>query len=150
MQTRKILVVDHEANARTALAELLRDEGFEVDTASDGVDALDKLREFDAELVITDLGMFGTNCSELISSLVHAPGAPSVIAMAAFRETATGVTALRAGARDYVSKPVDFDELLVVLGKVFEHHDLELEVQRLRADESTMRPISPALVTSRS
>ena len=55
----RILVVDDEVNARTALAELLRDEGYAVETAADGFKALGKLEEFAPDLVLTDLKMPG-------------------------------------------------------------------------------------------
>ena len=53
----RILVVDDEVNARTALAELLREEGYQVETAADGFKALPKLEELEPDLVLTDLKM---------------------------------------------------------------------------------------------
>src|SRR5215813_13211494 len=55
----RVLVVDDEANARTALADLLRDEGYSVETAADGFKALHKLEEFAPDLILTDLKMPG-------------------------------------------------------------------------------------------
>jgi FixJ family two-component response regulator len=75
-------------------------------------------------------GMAG---SELVARLLHFADPPAVIALTAFGEIAAAVDALRAGARDYITKPIHFDELLLVLGKVIEHHDLEREVDQLRA-----------------
>jgi len=59
MEKGSILVVDDEANARTALAELLRDEGYRVETAADGFKALGKIEEFSPDLLLTDLKMPG-------------------------------------------------------------------------------------------
>ena len=59
MARERILIVDDEANARTALAELLRDEGYSVETAADGFKALPKLEEFAPDVVVTDLKMPG-------------------------------------------------------------------------------------------
>ncbi|MBS1118202.1 MAG: sigma-54 dependent DNA-binding response regulator [Deltaproteobacteria bacterium] len=133
--TRRILVVDDEANARVALAELLRDEGFEVETAVHGFDALSKLGSVAPHVVITDLQMPGMEGSELVARLLQGSDPPSVIVMTSFGEIAAAVAALRAGASNYVTKPIHFDELLLVLGKVIEHHDLEREVDRLRAQD---------------
>jgi DNA-binding NtrC family response regulator len=132
---RRILVVDDEANARAALAELLRDEGFEVETAAHGFEALDKAGEVSPHVVISDLQMPGMHGSDLVARLLQVADPPSVIVMTAYGETAVAVEAMRAGARDYLTKPIQFDELLVVLGKVLEHRDLEREVIELRSRE---------------
>ncbi len=129
---RKILVIDDETNARTALAELLRDEGFTVDTAADCAEALGKLPSFSPHVVITELEMPGTTGAALLASLLDRIDAPSVIAVTGFGQLTAAVAALRAGARGYITKPIDLDELLAVLGQVIEHHDLEREVVRLR------------------
>ena len=131
-RSRRILVVDDEANARTALAALLCDEGFEVATAAHGFEALGKVAGFGPHVVITDLQMPGMDGSELVTRLLLLPEPPSVIVMTAFGETAPAVVAMQAGARAYLIKPIHVDELLVVLGQVIEHHDLEREVVTLR------------------
>jgi DNA-binding response OmpR family regulator len=126
------LVVDDEANARNALAELLRDEDFDVDTATHAHDALAKIPSFQPQVAIVDLHMPGMDAVELIAKLQHGPDRPAVIAMTSFGDIATALRAMRAGASDYVTKPIRFDELLVVLTKVLRLHDLECEVDRLR------------------
>jgi DNA-binding response OmpR family regulator len=131
-RTRRILVVDDEANARNALAELLSDEDFEVDTASHGFEALAKVAAVSPHVAIVDLHMPGMDAVELISKLQQAPERPAVIAMSSFGDTATALRAMRAGASDYVTKPIRFDELLVVLAKVIRLNDLERELDRLR------------------
>jgi DNA-binding response OmpR family regulator len=136
-RNRRILVVDDEANARTALAELLRDEGFEVETGAHGFDALTKVATFNPHVAIADLQMPGMDGVELVSKLLQSPDAPSVIVMTAFGETGPAVAALRAGASDYLIKPINVDELLVVLGKVIRQHELEHELERLRQEQRT-------------
>ncbi|MDB4958411.1 MAG: Response regulator of zinc sigma-54-dependent two-component system [Myxococcales bacterium] len=136
-RNRRILVVDDEANARTALAELLRDEGFEVETGAHGFDALTKVATFHPHVAIADLQMPGMDGVDLVSRLLQIPDAPSVIVMTAFGETGPAVAALRAGASDYLTKPINVDELLVVLGKVIRQHELEHELERLRQEQRT-------------
>src|SRR5256885_13761261 len=65
----RILVVDDEANARTALAELLRDEGYEVETAADAFKALGKYESFAPHIVVTDLKMPGMDGIELVKKI---------------------------------------------------------------------------------
>ena len=73
MARERILIVDDEANARTALAELLRDEGYSVETAADGFKALPKLEDFSPDVVVTDLKMPGLSGLELMAKVRHLP-----------------------------------------------------------------------------
>ncbi len=128
----RILVVDDEVNARTALAELLRDEGFEVETAADAFKALGKFAGFTPHVVVTDLKMPGMDGIELVKKLRATEDPPEVVVMTAFGAVQTAVDAMRAGAADYLTKPLDFDELLVVVDKVFEHATLRREMRQLK------------------
>ncbi|HUJ60174.1 MAG TPA: sigma-54 dependent transcriptional regulator [Kofleriaceae bacterium] len=128
----RILVVDDEVNARTALVELLRDEGFEVETAADAFKGLGKLEAFAPHVVITDLKMPGMDGLELIAKIRSGHDGIDVIMMTAFGEVESAVAAMRAGASDYLTKPINVDELLVVLDRVLEHQQLERETRQLR------------------
>src|SRR3954464_9975646 len=124
MRSGRILVVDDEVNARTALAELLRDEGFEVETAADAFKALGKYEAFTPHVVVTDLKMPGMDGIELVKKLKALEDPAALVVMTAFGAVSSAVDAMRAGAADYLTKPLNFDELLVVLGKVFEQQAL--------------------------
>jgi DNA-binding NtrC family response regulator len=129
----RILVVDDEPNARTALAELLRDEGYEVETAADAFKALGKLDSFDPHLLLTDLKMPGMDGIELMRKLAEQRETPCpVVVMTAFGAVDTAVEAMRAGAVDYLTKPLNFDELLIVTRRVLEQHQLKLEAGNMR------------------
>jgi DNA-binding NtrC family response regulator len=128
----RILVVDDEVNARTALAELLHDEGYEIETAADAFKALGKYESFAPHVVVTDLKMPGMDGIELVKKLRALEEPPSVVVMTAFGDVSSAVEAMRAGAAEYLIKPLNFDELLVVLGKVFEHQQLSRETYQLR------------------
>ena len=132
-RTGRILVVDDEVNARTALAELLREEGFDVETAADAFKALGKFESFAPHVVVTDLKMPGMDGIELVKKLRASEVPPAVVVMTAFGEVTTAVDAMRAGAADYLTKPLDFEELLVVLDKVLENEHLRRETGQLRA-----------------
>jgi DNA-binding NtrC family response regulator len=128
----RLLIVDDEANARTALAEILRDEDYSVETAPDGFKALARFEEFDPDLVLTDLKMPGMDGVELARKLrKDAPDVP-VVVMTAFGAVETAVVAMREGAADYLTKPLNTEELFLVLAR-------ELERSRLRREASQLK-----------
>jgi DNA-binding NtrC family response regulator len=131
-RTGRVLVVDDEANARTALAELLRDEGYDVETAADAFKALGKYEAFAPHVVVTDLKMPGMDGIELVKKIRAADDPAAVVVMTAFGAVASAVEAMRAGAAEYLTKPLNFDELLVVLDKMFEQQALRRETRQLR------------------
>ena len=99
----------------------LRDEGYDVETAADAFKALGKFESFAPHVVVTDLKMPGMDGIELVKKLRADDEPPAVVVMTAFGAVETAVEAMRAGAADYLTKPLNFDELLVVLDKVLEH-----------------------------
>ena len=131
-RTGRILVVDDEVNARTALAELLRDEGYDVETAADAFKALGKYESFTPHVVVTDLKMPGMDGIELVKKIRSNEDPAAVVVMTAFGAVSSAVEAMRAGAAEYLTKPLNFDELLVVLDKVFEQQALRRETRQLR------------------
>ena len=128
----RILIVDDEANARTALAELLRDEGFQVETAADGFKALPKLEDFAPDLLLTDLKMPGLDGLELMRRAREADPEIASVVMTAYGAIDTAVAAMRQGAADYLTKPINVDELLIVMDRVLERQRLHRESGILR------------------
>ena len=132
MSKANILVVDDEAAARTALAEFLKSEGYAVETAGDGFKALGKVDAFEPDLVLTDFNMPGIDGIELMEKLKeHEPELP-VVLMTAFGAVETAVSAMRKGAADYLLKPLNLDELLIVLERALERTRLRRETSELR------------------
>jgi DNA-binding NtrC family response regulator len=129
----RILVVDDEVNARTALTELLRDEGYDVEMAADAFKALGKYETFAPHIVVTDLKMPGMDGIDLVKKIRSADEPAAVIVMTAFGAVETAVNAMRAGAADYLMKPINFGELLVVIDRVLETEHLRRETRQLRA-----------------
>ncbi len=129
----RVLVVDDEASARTALAELLRDQGFEVEMAADAFKALGKLESFLPHVVVTDLQMPGMDGIELLAKVRALDESIAVIVMTAFADVPTAVRAMRTGATDYLTKPIDLDELLIILERTLAHQTLAREARQLRA-----------------
>ncbi len=132
MSKGKILVVDDEASARNGLAKLLSQEGYTVETAADGREALEIVMEKAPDIVITDLKMPVMDGMELLEkSKAHNPTIPVIVATA-FGELATAVKAVRAGAADYLTKPIDFDTMLLAVERTMERHELTSEAENLR------------------
>lgn len=128
----RILVVDDEPSVRMALRELLKSEGYEVDVAVDGADALEHIGELPPDLVLTDLDMPKMDGMQLLAQLrerhVHLP----VIVVTAVTEMRSAVAAMRAGAVDYLSKPIDFDELTIAVSRAIDERDIRVENENLR------------------
>jgi DNA-binding NtrC family response regulator len=129
----RVLVVDDEPNARAALAEMLREEGYEVETAQDGFKALPKLQEFVPDLLLTDLKMPGMDGLRLMEKAFENEPEPAAILMTASGTIDSAVAAMRAGASDYITKPVNFEELLIVIDRALERRLLTREAGQLRA-----------------
>jgi DNA-binding NtrC family response regulator len=128
----RVLVVDDEANARSALAELLRQEGYTVDCAADAFKALGRYEDFAPDIVLTDLKMPGMDGVELLKRLRETDRDLPVILMTACEAVETAVAAMREGATHYLTKPLNVDELLVILERTLEHARLRRETARLR------------------
>jgi two-component system, NtrC family, response regulator HydG len=128
----RVLVVDDEVSARTALRDLLRSENWEVLLAADGAEALEKLAELPPDIVVTDLDMPRMDGLELIAKLHDSHRHLPVIVVTSATELRSAVAAMRAGATDYITKPVDFDELVLAIARAIEQRDVRLENENLR------------------
>lgn len=128
----RILVVDDEAAARNAFAELLKGSGYAVETAADGFKALGRYETFAPDLVLTDFNMPGMDGVELMTKLKEHDAELPVVLMTAFGAVETAVSAMQRGAADYLTKPLNFDELLIVLERALERTRLRREASDLR------------------
>lgn len=130
----KILVVDDEEIIRDSISYILESEGYEVDKAENGKVAYDKIKEKQFDLVITDIEMPAMKGTELLEKTKLLAPQTAVIIITAFGSLDTAITALRNGASDYILKPVEFDELLIKVKKLFEVKDLLIENKVLREE----------------
>jgi two-component system response regulator HydG len=128
----RVLVVDDEAGARTALRDLFRSLGHEVDVAADGAAALERLGELPPDIIVTDLDMPRMNGMELIAKLHETHRHLPIIVVTSAVELRSAVAAMRAGAADYITKPIEFDELILAVERALEHRDIRLENENLR------------------
>ncbi len=130
----KILVVDDEEIIRESLSYVLRKEGYIVEEAENGKVAYEKFLEDSFDLVITDLEMPGMKGIELLAEVRKINVHTAVIIITAFASLDTAISALRNGASDYLLKPVEFDELLIKIKRLFEIKNLLLENSILRKE----------------
>ena len=132
MTERVVLVVDDEAAQRTVLAGFLRKRGLEAITASGVEEAVQVVSSRTVDLVLTDLNMPGKDGLALIDSLRAVNPELPVIVMTAFGTVASAVAAMKRGAADYLTKPIDLDELDVLVARTLERRALVSENELLR------------------
>ena len=131
--SRRILVVDDDESLRWVTQVQLERAGYDVAAAESGARALEMLRDAPFDLVITDLRMPGMSGLELLRQVRAEFPETTVILVTAFGSVETAVEAMKAGAFDYITKPVNPDELKLVAGRALEHVALREEVRTLRA-----------------
>ena len=127
----RILVVDDEPLQRQILQTILAGEGYEVTTAGNGRQALEAVREA-FEVVLTDLKMPDLNGIELLGRLLQLQPALCVVIMTAHGSIDSAVEAMRKGAFDYLTKPLDKEQLLLVLRRALERSRLVRENRLLQ------------------
>lgn len=132
MRRSRILLVDDDESLRWVVQTQLEENGYEVTPAADGLQAWQEMENAPPSLVLTDLKMPGFSGMELMSRIrSEYPDVP-VILFTAFGSISGAVAAMKAGAFDYLAKPVDYDELILTVGRALEHSRLVEEVQNLR------------------
>jgi two-component system NtrC family response regulator/two-component system response regulator HydG len=128
----RVVVIDDEVNAAAALETLLKEDGYEVSRAHDARAGLQLLEKEDPDVVLTDLRMPGMDGLELLTRIKQIRPEIMVILMTAYGTVKTAVKAMKLGAEDYLGKPIDVEELEVVLEKVLEKRHLLAEARGLR------------------
>ncbi|GHV75750.1 acetoacetate metabolism regulatory protein AtoC [Spirochaetia bacterium] len=130
----KILIVDDEKNIREGLAASLEMDGYQVETAVDGDAALKRFRKGDIDLLITDLRMPGLSGEELLKRVVsETPGIP-VIVLTGHGTVDNAVEAMRNGACDFLTKPVDLGHLTQLVKRELQRRELVLKHRRLEEE----------------
>jgi len=128
----RLLVVEDDAAARVGFQQLLQGWGFAVEAACDGEDALRKVPDFRPDIVLTDLVMPKLDGLGLLRALQQEGDGVTTVILTAQGTVDTAVEALKQGAYDYLSKPVDFQRLRVILDKIIERQETLREVKALR------------------
>jgi len=136
-----ILIVDDEDDTAVLLRDSLRKRGFDVESVNSAQAALEHLRTDPVDVVVTDVQMAGISGIELCQELRqrHPDLLPIVLTGQGGLETA--IAAIRAGAYDFITKPVKVDALAIAVGRALEHLSLKREVKRLRSAADRDVPI---------
>jgi two-component system response regulator PilR (NtrC family) len=130
--TAKILIADDEKPIRDSLKMILDEEGYTTDAVGDGEEALQKIKEENYDVVITDIKMPKVDGIQVLEEASKISPETFFIIMTAYASVKTAIDALRQGAYDYLIKPVEFDDLIVRVKRLLEYKKLALENKSLR------------------
>jgi DNA-binding NtrC family response regulator len=128
----KILIVDDEAKIRTIVSQILTDEGYTVETASGGDESVKIAGRFRPDLVLMDQNMPDISGIEAMTRIKENIGDVTVIMLTAYGSIELAVEAMKKGAYDYLTKPFDNDELLLIILRALERSSLAREVTTLK------------------
>src|SRR5438046_8364333 len=115
MGQERVLIVEDEENERTGLAELVTAWGYRAETAKDGAEGLEKAGSWSPSIVITDMKMPRMGGLELLERLATDANTMAVVVVTAQGTIDTAVQAMRMGAYDYITKPIDTNRLRTIL-----------------------------------
>ena len=133
MSRARILVVDDDDSLRRVMHLQLEEAGYDVITASAAEEAMLLLEEQMPALVITDLKMPQVSGMDLLKRIRSEHPETTVVMVTAFGTVQTAVEAMRSGAYDYITKPIDYEELVLTVKRALEHQRLVEEVRSLRS-----------------
>jgi len=128
----QILVIDDEENLRHMLSAMLARQGYQVDCAENGTEALQRLKEKVFDFILCDIRMPEMDGKEFLARALEEHVPSPVIMMSAYGSVDTAVECMKMGAYDFISKPFKKDEIVMVLKKAEERERLKSENSRLR------------------
>lgn len=132
----KILVVDDEEIVRESLVEWLKEDGYYAEAAADGFEALEKLKEKNWDIALVDLKMPKMDGIELLEKIKEQSPDTQVIIFTAYATVHTAVQAIKKGAYDYLVKPLDPEEVSLLIERLIRSQELVREVSYLRKELS--------------
>lgn len=141
----RVLIVDDEESTRSGLAGLLSTWGFEAEQAVDGRDALEKAPAFGPDVVIADLVMPALDGVALLKPLAEVCPNAAVILLTGHATVETAVSAMREGAYDYLTKPLDAERLRVLLDKAVERGEGQRGERKEPESDAVRLPVGTTL-----
>ena len=132
--TARILVVDDEERMRNLLKKVLEKQGFSVNIASNGIEAMERVEDDPFDVIIADVRMPNMNGMELLKMVKEVRPRISMIIMTAFGSIDSAVEAMKHGAYDYITKPFKMSELSIIVKKAVQEKRLNEEVTSLREE----------------
>ena len=136
-----VLICDDDRAHRTMLRALLAGWGYDITEASDGSEAIEQVHTRAFDLILMDIRMIKVSGLEALGEIKAYNPAIPIIIMTAFASVETAVDALKSGAYDYLTKPLDFDELKIAMQRAMEHSHLKKENRILKESRFDRRDI---------
>ncbi len=146
----KVLIIEDEPSLRLGMSRTLQRAGHSVNVAESGAQGIELFRKTGYDLVITDLMLPDVNGLEVLKAVKEISPDTGVIVVTAYANIRTSVEAMRSGAYDYLSKPFDPEELLIVLERFAAHNRLELDNILLREELREARQVQGIIGSSSS
>ncbi len=140
--TSTVLVAEDEDAARTSLLALLEGEGFNVLAARDGAEALSITLHEEPDAVLLDIRMPGLDGLSVLRQALSGGSQSTFLVMTAFGDSSTAIQAMKLGAFDYLSKPLEFEHVLSQLKRAIEHRRLSRKAKPIASDEVTTRSLA--------
>ncbi len=117
----KVLIVDDDINLCTVLSEELAEVGYETNFLTGGENVSDYIKTNPVDLILLDLKMPGKDGFQVLREIEYGKSSnPKVIVLTAYADVKSAIDAAKLGATDFISKPYDFDELLITIRKVLQ------------------------------
>ena len=132
----QILIADDEDPLRMTIAAWLIDEGFDVEQAANGIEAIKKVQEKDFDIAILDIKMPGANGLEVLRYIKKNSAQIEVVMMTGMSDVSMAVEAMKLGAKEYLTKPIDMDQLVPQLKGIIRARNAEDRIRRLQAEHT--------------
>ena len=140
-----ILIVDDKDLMRDSLCEILMRAGYDVDSCPNGLLALAQVQKATYDIIITDLKMPELDGIGFLAALKEKGCESKIIMMTAYASVDTAVEAMRNGAYDYIQKPFDADEILILVERALSHYKLEIENEALKENINELTELRPII-----
>jgi DNA-binding NtrC family response regulator len=140
-----ILIVDDKDLMRDSLCEILVRAGYDVDSCANGLLALAQVQKATYDIIITDLKMPELDGIGFLAALKEKGCESKIIMMTAYASVDTAVEAMQNGAYDYIQKPFDADEILILVERALSHYKLEIENEALKENINELTELKPII-----
>jgi len=132
----RVLIAEDEDGLRATIAAWLGDEGFVVEEASNGLDAIKLVQSHDFDIALLDIKMPGINGLEVLRFIKKNSAATDIVMMTAMSDVSMAVEAMKLGAKEYLSKPIDLEQLVPQLRSLIRKRDAEERIRQLQAEHT--------------
>jgi signal transduction histidine kinase len=132
----RVLIADDEDSLRSTISAWLGDEGFDVEQAADGLEAVKLIQSNDFDIALLDIKMPGMNGLEVLRYIKKNSSSTNTVMMTGMSDVSMAVEAMKLGAREYLTKPVDLDQLVPQLRALIRKRDAEDRIRQLQGEHT--------------